>query len=52
MVFSPGHFSFNVAEGSCPYCKGMGYVKVDMDFLEDVDITCGQCHGKRFLQKF
>ena len=24
---------FNVKEGSCPYCKGIGKVKMDMDFI-------------------
>ena len=46
--FKPGHFSFNVSQGSCPYCKGMGKVKIDMDFLEDAYIICKQCNGKRF----
>jgi excinuclease ABC subunit A len=43
-----GHFSFNVKEGSCPYCSGLGVVKIDMDFLEDAYVTCPQCKGKRF----
>ena len=30
-----GHFSFNVKEGSCTYCGGLGQVKIDMDFMED-----------------
>ena len=33
--FKPGRFSFNVKEGSCPHCSGMGMIKIDMDFLED-----------------
>ncbi len=46
--FKAGRFSFNVREGSCPNCKGMGIVKLDMDFLEDVETTCTLCLGKRF----
>ncbi|MEI6242591.1 MAG: excinuclease ABC subunit UvrA, partial [Chlamydiota bacterium] len=46
--FTKGHFSFNVEEGSCPYCKGLGVVKMEMDFLEDVFVECSQCQGKRF----
>jgi excinuclease ABC subunit A len=26
----------------------MGSVKIDMDFMEDLWVTCQQCHGKRF----
>jgi len=46
--FTSGHFSFNVKEGSCPYCGGLGQVKIDMDFMEDAMVTCPQCKGKRF----
>jgi len=46
--YLPGHFSFNVKEGSCPYCKGLGYVTIDMDFLEDRQVECKQCKGKRY----
>lgn len=45
---SVGHFSFNVKEGSCPYCEGLGSVKIDMDFMEDAWADCPQCKGKRF----
>ncbi len=46
--FEAGHFSFNVKEGSCPYCGGLGQVKIDMDFMEDAWVECPQCKGKRF----
>jgi excinuclease ABC subunit A len=46
--FLPGRFSFNVKEGSCLECSGMGMVKVDMDFMEDCWIPCNLCEGKRF----
>lgn len=46
--FNKGHFSFNVKEGSCPYCGGAGSIRIDMDFMEDVWVKCPQCHGKRF----
>ncbi len=46
--FDTGHFSFNILEGSCPYCKGLGQVKIDMDFMEDAFAECSQCKGKRF----
>ena len=46
--FSEGRFSFNVKEGSCPHCSGIGSIKVDMDFLADVWVTCEECKGRRF----
>lgn len=46
--FSAGHFSFNVKEGSCSYCSGLGQVRIDMDFMEDAWVECPQCKGKRF----
>lgn len=46
--YKPGRFSFNVKEGSCPQCEGMGLIKVDMDFMEDAWVDCPQCHGHRF----
>lgn len=49
--YKPGRFSFNVKEGSCPHCSGMGMVKIDMDFLEDEWTTCTHCQGKRFDEK-
>lgn len=48
--FGPGHFSFNTKGGRCPVCQGQGQIKVDMQFLADVYITCQECHGKRFKQ--
>lgn len=46
--YKPGRFSFNVKEGSCPQCNGMGMIKVDMDFLDDAWIDCSLCKSRRF----
>lgn len=46
--YKPGRFSFNVKEGSCPYCEGMGMIKIDMDFMEDTWVDCPHCLGRRF----
>lgn len=46
--YKSGRFSFNVKEGSCTQCEGMGQIKVDMDFMEDAWIDCPTCKTKRF----
>lgn len=46
--YKSGRFSFNVAEGSCSACSGMGLIKIDMDFLEDIWVECPTCMGRRF----
>lgn len=46
--YKPGRFSFNVKEGSCTRCEGMGQIKVDMDFLEETWIDCPLCKTRRF----
>ena len=46
--FKPGRFSFNVKEGSCTECSGMGMIAVDMDFMESAWIDCPTCQGARF----
>lgn len=49
--YKPGRFSFNVREGSCPQCAGMGMIKIDMDFMEDAWVDCPLCKTKRFDQE-
>lgn len=46
--YTAGRFSFNVKEGSCSTCAGMGMLRIDMDFMEDAWIPCETCRGKRF----
>lgn len=46
--YAQGRFSFNVKEGSCSRCGGMGMIKVDMDFLPDAWVNCPLCEGRRF----
>lgn len=40
-------FSFN-SSGACPKCKGSGKLRVEMGFIETVDIECDECEGKRY----
>ncbi len=46
-----GHFSFNVPGGRCENCAGDGSIKIEMQFLSDVYVTCDVCSGKKFKDK-
>lgn len=48
--YKPAHFSFNVEGGRCDNCEGEGEIKVEMQFMADIYLTCEVCHGKRFKQ--
>ncbi|MFO7879885.1 MAG: excinuclease ABC subunit UvrA [Bacteroidales bacterium] len=48
--YKPAYFSFNVDGGRCETCKGEGQIKVEMQFMADVYLTCDECHGKRFKE--
>lgn len=46
--FKPGHFSFNSSAGQCSACEGAGVQTIDMQFLADVSMRCGECRGRRY----
>jgi len=46
--YQAGRFSFNVPGGRCETCQGDGVIKVEMNFLPDVYVTCEDCNGKRY----
>ncbi|WP_017731056.1 excinuclease ABC subunit UvrA [Nafulsella turpanensis] len=49
--YKPSHFSFNVEGGRCEICQGEGQVKIEMQFMADIYLTCEGCGGKRFKQE-
>jgi excinuclease ABC subunit A len=46
--YPSNRFSFNSGDGRCETCAGAGRVKLEMSFLEQVDVPCASCGGKRF----
>jgi len=46
--YEPGRFSFNVKGGRCEKCEGDGILKIEMNFLPPVYVTCEACNGKRY----
>jgi excinuclease ABC subunit A len=46
--YQPGRFSFNVKGGRCEACQGDGLLKIEMNFLPDVYVTCETCKGQRY----
>jgi excinuclease ABC subunit A len=46
--YLPGRFSFNVKGGRCENCSGDGTIKIEMNFLPDVYVSCEVCAGARY----
>jgi excinuclease ABC subunit A len=46
--FTASHFSFNSGDGRCAHCAGLGYERVEMQFMSDLFVPCPSCGGKRF----
>lgn len=42
------YFSFNRPGGRCEECEGDGVIKVEMQFMADIELRCEKCEGRRF----
>ncbi len=43
-------FSYN-SKGGCEFCKGLGSIDMDMNFLGNVKIKCESCGGLRYKEE-
>ena len=48
--YKASRFSFNVKGGRCETCQGDGQIKIEMQFMGDLYITCETCGGSRYNQ--
>ncbi len=46
--YKAGRFSFNSRSGCCEECRGQGEIRMAMNFLPDMYVTCTSCRGARF----
>ncbi|MCP3917309.1 MAG: AAA family ATPase [bacterium] len=46
--FGAGRFSYNNREGQCATCKGLGFERVGLHLLEDLELPCSACAGARY----
>jgi excinuclease ABC subunit A len=46
--YKPGRFSFNVKGGRCEACQGHGTLRIEMQFLPDIYVSCDVCRGRRY----
>lgn len=47
---SAGLFSYN-SDGACETCKGHGTIKMELSFMDSVEVLCQACGGKRFKEE-
>jgi excinuclease ABC subunit A len=46
--YTASRFSFNAKGGRCEACQGQGTRRIEMHFLPDVFVECGECKGTRY----
>ncbi len=43
-----GRFSYNNKEGRCATCEGLGFRRIGLHLMEDVELDCPYCGGGRY----
>jgi excinuclease ABC subunit A len=45
---SVDHFLLEKPGGRCTQCEGQGVIRHELDMVEDVEVICSRCDGRRF----
>jgi excinuclease ABC subunit A len=45
LKLTESHFSTNSAQGQCSQCMGSGVQRIELQYMEDVVLTCDECNG-------
>ncbi len=46
--YKASRFSFNIRGGRCERCQGDGVIHLDMEFLDQAQVECPSCRGRRY----
>jgi excinuclease ABC subunit A len=46
--YSNGRFSYNSTEGRCVECNGEGRVRIELQYMPDIQTICPVCKGARY----
>jgi excinuclease ABC subunit A len=46
--YTVGRFSFNSTEGRCSECNGEGLVRLELQYMPDIQTVCPVCKGNRY----
>jgi excinuclease ABC subunit A len=49
--YKKGRFSFNSTEGRCAECNGDGLVRIELQYMPDIQTICPICKGARFSEE-
>jgi len=49
--YEMGRFSYNSTEGRCTECNGEGLVRIELQYMPDIQTVCPVCKGARYSEE-
>ncbi len=49
--YTIGRFSYNSTEGRCSECNGEGLVRIELQYMPDIQTICPVCKGNRYSEE-